>query len=72
MIYLAHTSGAIAACETAATAQRARERGFVKVNAAAHRALWKRKDRLAWKELAGVTLQAREFGGWVKVEDVLI
>jgi hypothetical protein len=69
MIYLAHTSGAIATCESKETAQRALARGFVRVTPAAHRALWKRKVRLAYAALGA--LQAREFGGWVKVEDVL-
>jgi hypothetical protein len=70
MIYLTHTSGAIAACESNETAQRAKLRGFVRVTPSAHRALWKRKDRLALAALGA--LQAREFGGWVAIGDVLL
>ncbi len=56
MIYLAHPTSAIAACESEPRARHREAQGYVRCTVAEYRWLWKRKDRLAgyalWLKLA--------------------
>lgn len=51
MIYLAHPTGAIEACEHETNAQRLEAQGYVRCSYALYRTLWRRKDRRAGNAL---------------------
>ena len=51
IIYLAHPSGAIEACESATSAEACEARGYCRCTYAIHKKLWWRKD---WRALSAL------------------
>ncbi len=51
MIYLAHPSGAIEACESEPSAAACEARGFKRCTYAEYKWLWRRKDARQWRAL---------------------